>query len=79
MHMQPETKLFQIVATRHPPCGFSGRLHGRQEQAYENADNGYHDKQLDKCKSIPPPGGAIPHSVGEITVNDHGSMFGWFE
>jgi hypothetical protein len=41
--MQRQTKLPQIVQAFDPTCGLAGSLHGGQEQAHEDADDGQDD------------------------------------
>jgi hypothetical protein len=43
-----ERQLLDVVLTGAPPSRFAGRLHGRQEQADERADDGDHNEQFDE-------------------------------
>ena len=42
-----DAKLMQIIDAMRPPCGLAGRLHGRQQQRDQHADDRDHDQQLD--------------------------------
>ena len=50
---QREADLPQVVLARGSPGRFSGRLHRRQEQAHECADDGDHDQELDEREAMP--------------------------
>jgi hypothetical protein len=49
-----ESLLLQVIATAHPPRGLTGRLHSRQQQRHQDADDRDHHQQLNKseCKSF---------------------------
>jgi hypothetical protein len=51
-----DAELLEIVAARHPPGRFAGRLHGRQKERNQHADNGDHHKQLNERKAAPERG-----------------------
>ncbi len=53
--MGRQAELFQIVAALHPVRGFTDLLHGRQQQADKNGDDGNHDQQLDEGEALPHP------------------------
>src|SRR5205823_6630033 len=46
-----QAKLMQIVLALEAVRGFAHFLHGRQQQAEKNANNGDHDQQLDQRES----------------------------
>jgi hypothetical protein len=46
VHRQPN--LFEIVLALRPPARFTGCLYRRQQQRYQDADDGNHDQQLDE-------------------------------
>jgi hypothetical protein len=48
-----EIDLLQIVNTLRTTRRFTRRLHGRQQQRHEDADNGDHDQKFDKRKRRP--------------------------
>ncbi len=49
--VQGQADLLQIIGASRTPRTFAGRLHGRQEQRNENADDGDHHKQLHERKT----------------------------
>jgi hypothetical protein len=51
MLVQRQAHLLQIVLALRPPRGFASRLHRRQEQGDQHADNGDHDQQLHQRES----------------------------
>jgi hypothetical protein len=53
MVCQREADLPQVVLARGSTGGFAGRLHRRQEQAHERADNGDHDQQFNERERLP--------------------------
>jgi len=57
--------LLEVVLATHACGGFADLLHGRQQQADEDGDDGNHDKQLDQ-------GEATPFSVRPNTCCKHG-------
>ena len=44
-------ELFEVVAALHPPCGLARRLHRRQQQRDQYADDRNHHQQLDQCET----------------------------
>ena len=50
MQLKPQAKLLQIVSTLGPAGRLAGRLHRRQEQGDQNADDRDHDQQFDEGK-----------------------------
>ena len=50
MHAQAD--LLQIVRALRAPGRFAGRLHGRQQQRHQHADDGDHHQQLDERKTV---------------------------
>jgi hypothetical protein len=57
MECQPD--LLEIVAARRAARRLTSCLHGRQQEPDEHADDGYHDQQFDKRKTVT----NVPHSV----------------
>jgi len=49
-----QTDLLEVIGALYPPRRFPGRLHGRQEQPHQDADDGNHHQQLDQGKTTPP-------------------------
>ena len=47
-----EAQLLEIVGTAHPSPSLAGRLHCRQQQADERADDGDHDQQFDEREAL---------------------------
>ena len=47
-----EGKLLEVVGTLESPRRLAGRLHRRQQQRDKNADDCYHDQQLDQRKTV---------------------------
>jgi hypothetical protein len=45
--VEAEPDLLQVVETLGTPRGFSGRLHGRQQQRNQHTDNRDDDEELD--------------------------------
>jgi hypothetical protein len=43
---QPE--LFEVIDALAAPCAFARRLHRRQQQGNQDANDGDHDQQLDE-------------------------------
>ena len=43
-----QTELLEVVGTLNPPCRLADFLHGRQQEADEDGDDGDHDEQLDQ-------------------------------
>jgi hypothetical protein len=50
--VKPQTDLLEVVRTSGTPCRLPCRLHRRQQQGDENADDGDHHQQLDECKTV---------------------------
>jgi hypothetical protein len=48
MVVQREAELLQIVQALRATGRFSGRLHGRQQERHERADDGDDDQQLNQ-------------------------------
>ena len=46
-----QAELLEVVAALHTAGGLAGRLHRRQEQPNQDADDGDHDQQLDERKA----------------------------
>jgi hypothetical protein len=42
--------LFEVVRALHPIRGLANLLHGREQQADQDRDDGDHDQQLDECE-----------------------------
>ena len=47
----PEGHLFEVALARGQTCRLSSRLHGRQQEADEHADDRDHRQKLDECKT----------------------------
>jgi hypothetical protein len=47
MGVHGHAELLQVVLALHPPRGLTRRLHCRQEQGDQDADDGNHHQQLD--------------------------------
>jgi hypothetical protein len=52
-----ESHLPQVARTVRPPSGTADRLHGRQEQTDEDADDGHHDEQFHEREPTRHPAG----------------------
>jgi hypothetical protein len=50
MHRQPD--LLEVVGAGHPAGRGPRRLHGRQEQAYEHADDRDHDQEFNERETM---------------------------
>jgi len=48
MHLKGQTDLLQVVCALDPAGRLSSRLHGRQQQGDQDADDRDHDQQLDQ-------------------------------
>jgi hypothetical protein len=48
MDVASQSHLFELVRALGPPRGLAGRLHGREEQGDQGADDGDHDQELDE-------------------------------
>jgi hypothetical protein len=44
--------LAEIIRVRRRPRGFARRLHGRQKQADQDADDGDDSQQFDECETM---------------------------
>jgi hypothetical protein len=57
--LERQAQLLEVLLALHPGRGFADLLHGRQEQAEEDADDGNHDQQLDQgeTRAFPWPTG----------------------
>jgi hypothetical protein len=51
VHRQPE--LLEVVGTAHPRRGLAHLLHGREQQADEDRDEGDHHQQFDEREPAP--------------------------
>jgi hypothetical protein len=51
VHVQGQADLLQVVCTLSAPCRFPGRLHRRQQQRDQNADDRDDHKQLNQRKA----------------------------
>jgi hypothetical protein len=51
--MKGEPLLTHIVGTRTPPGGFACRLHRREQQPHERANDGDHDQQFHERETLP--------------------------
>ena len=47
-----QTHLLQVIQALCAPRRLAGRLHRRQQQRHQDADDGDHDEQFDKCKRL---------------------------
>ena len=47
-----ERQLLDVVLAGAPPSRFAGRLHRRQEQADERADDGDHNQKFDERETM---------------------------
>jgi hypothetical protein len=50
--LQRDPQLLEIVLAGAPPRCLAGRLHGRQQEADERADDGDHHQELDQRKAV---------------------------
>ena len=48
MQVDGQADLFEVVGTAQATRGLAGRLHGRQQQADQDRDDGNHHQQLDQ-------------------------------
>jgi hypothetical protein len=53
MHLHPKRQLLDVIRTLRSPRRLTRRLHGRQQQGDEHANNGDYDQKLDKRKCRP--------------------------
>ncbi len=52
--VQRKADLLEIVLARQPPRRLAGRLHGRQEERHEDADDEDHHEKLNERESTVP-------------------------
>jgi hypothetical protein len=57
-----ERLLFHVVLARHSPGSLSGSLYCREEQSYQDSNNGYDDQQFYESESKPLSRIPIPRS-----------------
>ncbi len=47
-----QANLLEVVGALHAPRGFAGRLHSRQQERDEYADDGDHDQKFNERKRL---------------------------
>ena len=67
MAVNSEPQLLEIVGALAAPGRLAGRLHGRQKQADERADDGDHHQKLDQRETT----GRVPISAHRTNVTHH--------
>jgi len=54
MVVHRDADLVQVIGTLRAPRRLAGRLHRGHQQCHQDADDGDHDEQFDKCKRWAP-------------------------
>ncbi len=64
--MQGQPDLLEVIGAFAPRGRFANLLHGRQQQADQDGDNGDDDQQLDQCECA-----ADPHDVAPVRLYEY--------